>query len=181
MTVINSTSLGSDNTNLMQFLAEIVNYQSWSMQGLTTNSFGNALYSIYVSSSGGNSSNSDMTNLILREMVSFLTSYLLSNQANKHGFRNNTGGVSSSSPERYVFFFNSIQSSRMNLNHTPVVTIRIFGVPTHCSDRCMDPSERHSDNHDHGMVPQVGDMGVYDHSHHDRRVYDVCRCRLHAV
>ena len=78
-------------------------------------------------------------------------------------------------------FFNSIQSSRMNLNHTPVVTICIFGVPTHCSDRCTDPSERQSDDHDHGMVPQVGDMGVYDHSHHDRRVYDVCRCRLRAV
>ena len=71
-TVINSTSLGSDNTNLTQFLADIVNYQSWSMQDLTTNSFGDALYSIYVSSSGGNSSNSDMTNLILREMVSLL-------------------------------------------------------------------------------------------------------------
>ena len=71
-TVINSQPLGSGNTNVTRFLAAIVDYQSRTTQGLTTNIIGDALYSIYVSASGNNSSSTeDVTNLLLWEMVSF--------------------------------------------------------------------------------------------------------------
>ena len=70
--VIRSRPLGSDNTKLTQFLAAIVDYQSRTTQGLTTNTIGDALYSIYVSTSGNNSSSThNVTNLLLWEMVSF--------------------------------------------------------------------------------------------------------------
>jgi hypothetical protein len=70
--VISSRSLGSGNTNLTQFLAAIVDYQSRTTQGLTTNTIGDALYSIYVSASGSNSSSTeDLTDLLLWEMVNF--------------------------------------------------------------------------------------------------------------
>jgi hypothetical protein len=68
-TVMSSQSLGSGNTNLTQFLAAIVDYQSRNTQGLTTNTIGDALYSIYVSASG--STSEDLTDLLLWEMVSF--------------------------------------------------------------------------------------------------------------
>ena len=71
-TVISSQSLGSGNTNLTQFLAAIVDYQSRTTQSLTTNTIGDALYSIYVSASGNQSSSTeDVTNILLWEMVSF--------------------------------------------------------------------------------------------------------------
>ena len=71
-TVIDSRSLGSGNTNLTQFLAAIVDYQSRTTQSLTTNTIGDALYSIYVSASGNHSSSTeDVTNILLWEMVSF--------------------------------------------------------------------------------------------------------------
>ena len=70
-TVSSSRSLGSGNTTLTQFLAAIVDYQSRTTQGLTTNTIGDALYSIYVSASGNHScSTEDVTNLLLLEMVS---------------------------------------------------------------------------------------------------------------
>ena len=72
-TVISSRSLGSSNTNLTQFLAAIVDYQGRTTQSLTTNTIGDALYSIYVSTSGSNSSSTDdVTKYLLWEMVSFL-------------------------------------------------------------------------------------------------------------
>ncbi|KAG8213419.1 hypothetical protein J3R82DRAFT_11921 [Butyriboletus roseoflavus] len=68
-TVINSQALGSANTNLTRFLAAIVDYQSRTTQGLTTNSIGDALYSIYVSASSNNSTNAeDVTILVLTEL-----------------------------------------------------------------------------------------------------------------
>jgi hypothetical protein len=70
-TVISSRSFGSGNTNLAQFLAAIITYQSRTTQSLTTNTFGDALYSIYVSaSSNSSSSTEDVTNVLLLEMVS---------------------------------------------------------------------------------------------------------------
>ncbi|KAF8557447.1 hypothetical protein OG21DRAFT_315030 [Imleria badia] len=68
-TVVGSRSLGSSNTNLTQFLAAIIDYQGRTTQSLTTNSIGDALYSIYVSTSGSNSSSTDdVTEFLLREM-----------------------------------------------------------------------------------------------------------------
>ena len=70
--VTSSRSLGSGNTNLTAFLAAIVDYQSRTTQSLTTNTIGDALYSIYVTTSGNNSSsNDDLNTLLLLEMVSF--------------------------------------------------------------------------------------------------------------
>ena len=71
-TVISSRSLGSGNTNLTQFLAATIDYQSQITQSLTTNTIGDALYSIHVATSGSNSfSDEDLTDLLLLEMVSF--------------------------------------------------------------------------------------------------------------
>ena len=84
-TVINALPLGSSNTNLTRFLAAIVNYQSWNTQGLTTNSIGDALYSIYVSASNDNSTN-DVTELLLTELVSFLDVICLPIRVNKSWF-----------------------------------------------------------------------------------------------
>ncbi|KAI9568246.1 hypothetical protein HD554DRAFT_2172658 [Boletus coccyginus] len=69
-TAISSRSLGSDNSNLTQFLAAIIDYQSRATQGLTTNSIGDALYSIYVSSSNSSTSPDDVANLLLMELFS---------------------------------------------------------------------------------------------------------------
>jgi len=69
-TVLSSQSLGSSNSNLTQFLAAIIHRQSRTTQGLTTNSIGDALYSIYVSASNNSTSPDDVTNLLLRELVS---------------------------------------------------------------------------------------------------------------
>ncbi|KAH0832929.1 hypothetical protein J3R83DRAFT_11896 [Lanmaoa asiatica] len=69
-TIINSQPLGSGN--LTQFLAAIIDYQSRNAQGLSTNSVGDALYSLYVSASSNNSTSAkDVTNLLLSEMEQY--------------------------------------------------------------------------------------------------------------
>ncbi|KAF8557445.1 hypothetical protein OG21DRAFT_1482311 [Imleria badia] len=71
-TVISSQSLGINNTNLTQFLAAIIDYQGRTTQSLTTNSIGDALYSIYVSTSGSNSSSTDdVTKFLIWEMEQY--------------------------------------------------------------------------------------------------------------
>ena len=71
-TVISSRPIGSGNTNLTQFLAALVDYQSRTTQGLTTNSIGDALYSLYISLSSSNSTTAEhLTDTLLWEMVSF--------------------------------------------------------------------------------------------------------------
>ncbi|KAI9568243.1 hypothetical protein HD554DRAFT_2101097 [Boletus coccyginus] len=70
-TVLSSRSLGSDNSNLTQFLAAIIDYQSRTSQGLTTNSIGDALYSIYVSNPINETSTEEMTNLLLGELEQY--------------------------------------------------------------------------------------------------------------
>ena len=71
-TVISSRSLGSSNTNLTQFLAAIIDYQGRTTQSLTTNTIGDALYSINVSTSGSNSSSTDdVTKFLIWKTVSF--------------------------------------------------------------------------------------------------------------
>ncbi|KAI9568244.1 hypothetical protein HD554DRAFT_786507 [Boletus coccyginus] len=70
-TVLSSRSLGSSNSNLTQFLAAIIDRQSRTTQGLTTNSIGDALYSIYVSASNNSTSPDDVTNLLLRELEQY--------------------------------------------------------------------------------------------------------------
>jgi len=57
---------------LTQFLAAIVDYQSRTTQSLTTNTIGDALYSIYVSSSGNDSSIPEgVDNILLLEMEQY--------------------------------------------------------------------------------------------------------------
>lgn len=77
-TIISSQPLGSGNRNLTQFLAAIVDYQSRTAQSLTSNSIGDALYSIYISALDNNSSNpEDVANYLVRETVSFSSHLLL--------------------------------------------------------------------------------------------------------
>ncbi|KAF8452876.1 hypothetical protein L210DRAFT_3639318 [Boletus edulis BED1] len=71
-TVISSRSLDGGSSNLTQFLAAIVNHQSVTTQGLTTNAIGDALYAIYVSASGKNSiSAEELIDLLLRELEQY--------------------------------------------------------------------------------------------------------------
>ncbi|KAF8127037.1 hypothetical protein EV363DRAFT_1173348 [Boletus edulis] len=70
--VISSESLDSSNSNLTQLLAAIVNHQSVTTQGLTTNAIGDALYAIYVSASGKNSiSAEELIDILLRELEQY--------------------------------------------------------------------------------------------------------------
>ncbi|KAF8440555.1 hypothetical protein L210DRAFT_3669836 [Boletus edulis BED1] len=116
--VISSESLDSSNSNLTQLLAAIVNHQSVTTQGLTTNAIGDALYAIYVSASGKNSiSAEELIDILLRELVSFphLTYYQIERQVRIQ--------------EQYW------RGSLSSLEH----------VPTRGSDRGTDASR---DNHD---------------------------------
>ncbi|KAI9568245.1 hypothetical protein HD554DRAFT_786849 [Boletus coccyginus] len=70
-TVLGSRSLGSNNSNLTQFLAAVIHRQSRTTQGLTTNSIGDALYSIYVSASNNSTNPDDVTNLLLKELEQY--------------------------------------------------------------------------------------------------------------
>ena len=78
MTVLSSRPIGNGNTNLTQFLAALVDYQSRTSQGLTANSIGDALYSVYVSLSSKNSTTAeDLTDTLLWEMVSFFILFMV--------------------------------------------------------------------------------------------------------
>ena len=127
--VIRSRPLGSDNTKLTQFLAAIVDYQSRTTQGLTTNTIGDALYSIYVSTSGNNSSSThNVTNLLLCEMVSFPRPICCPQPSEQALLQEQywRGVIEFSGTVR---LFYSIQPNWTNLIHAPVPSIRIFGAP----------------------------------------------------
>ncbi|KAG6380455.1 hypothetical protein JVT61DRAFT_8596 [Boletus reticuloceps] len=71
-TVISSRSLDGGSSNLTQLLAAIVNHQSVTTQGLTTNAIGDALYAIYVSASGKDSiSAEELIDLLLGELEQY--------------------------------------------------------------------------------------------------------------
>lgn len=73
VTVVNSTALNSSNVNLALFLASIIDYQSANTQGLASNSIGDALYSIAVSTGTSTNDSGPMDPSLIGELVSVLT------------------------------------------------------------------------------------------------------------
>lgn len=71
-TVVTSTSLTSSNTNLALFLASLIDYQSRNAQGLVSNSIGDALYSIAVSTNTSTSDSGPMDPRLIQELVNAL-------------------------------------------------------------------------------------------------------------
>lgn len=96
---------GVFNHHVHGFGSSVVDYQSWTTQGLATSYVGDALFSIYVSASGDNStSEEEVTKLLLWGLVSIPSVPNRSQtKQTRYGFRDNTGVASSNSPGRYVF------------------------------------------------------------------------------
>ncbi|KIJ61777.1 hypothetical protein HYDPIDRAFT_31105 [Hydnomerulius pinastri MD-312] len=68
-TVTNTTTLGTDHPSLLKFLAAVIDYQARNTQGLTSNSIGDSLYSIYTSTATSNST--DSTEQLLDELAQY--------------------------------------------------------------------------------------------------------------
>ncbi|KAG9308885.1 hypothetical protein JVU11DRAFT_11345 [Chiua virens] len=83
--VINSTTLTPSNSNLSLYLASIIEYQALNSQGLTSNTFGDALYSVAVTSDTNLTTSGPMDPNFLSEMeqywrgvIEFVGTYLRS-------------------------------------------------------------------------------------------------------
>lgn len=72
-TVVNSTALSSNNSNLALFLASVIDSQSQNAQGLVANTIGDALYSIAVTTSTALDDGSPIDHRLLEELVSDFT------------------------------------------------------------------------------------------------------------
>ncbi|KAF8548269.1 hypothetical protein OG21DRAFT_781446 [Imleria badia] len=82
-TVINSTAMSSNNSNLSLFLASVIDYQSQNSQGLVANSIGDALYSIAVTTTTALDNGSPMDPRLIEELywrgvIEFSGTYLRS-------------------------------------------------------------------------------------------------------
>ncbi|KAH7882016.1 hypothetical protein F5I97DRAFT_1911081 [Phlebopus sp. FC_14] len=69
-TAVNSTTFEGGHQNLLKFLAAVVDYQARNTQGLATNSIGDSLYSIFVSTA-----TSDLTNGNTTQILAELSQY----------------------------------------------------------------------------------------------------------